>query len=77
MNQAYFILSSMLNSNSKTENAGAVLNEIEIQPSTIENLDIKICLYVMTILMVINFLYHLYGIMQRRLKKKYTATDLI
>lgn len=64
-------------SNTKTQNAGAVINEIDIQPATVENLDIKICLYIITTILTINFVYNLYKLLHKNLKKKYIAKEVI
>jgi len=57
---------------SKSENAGTVINQVDIQPATIENIDVIICLYIITVLSIASFLYKIYKIYFKKLKKKYT-----
>lgn len=75
MNQAILIL-TMFDKNNKLENTGEVINEIQIQPARLENLDLKICMYICTIIMVLRFIYTLYKIQRKNLKKKFINAAL-
>lgn len=77
MNQAIYDI-IMLDTNSKNENAGAVINEIELTPpTTVRNLDIQVCLYIITALIIIKFIYTAYKLMQKNFKKKYSNVVVV
>jgi len=58
------------------QNAGTVINEVEVQPATLENTDIILCLYIITFAVVIQFIYKVYKIYHKNLKKRYTESVL-
>jgi len=77
MNEAIRILSTMGNKQPKAENTGTVINEIELQPATIENTDLIICAHVCTFIMIVQFLYKIYKLFHKNMKKKYnTAANI-
>lgn len=61
---------------SKAENTGNIVNEVRIQPASVENTDLLICIYVITLIVVIQFFYKIYKIYHSSLKKKYTNSTI-
>jgi len=59
---------------SKPENTGTVINDIQIQPASVENTDLIVCIYIITALLIVQFVYKLYKIFHRNMKKKYVPT---
>lgn len=58
--------------NSKeVENTGSVVQEVTVQPSTVENKDLIALLYILTIISVLNFLMSIYKMWRKSLKKQY------
>lgn len=51
------------------ENNGNVVNDIVIQPATIENDDLKMCIYVIAIICVLNFCINIYKMWYKNVKK--------
>lgn len=74
MNKAILLLSKMGSEQSKSHNSGTVINDIAIQPATIENTDIIVCLFIITFYMTCQFIYKIYKIFHRNIKKKYVTS---
>lgn len=74
MNNAILILSTMGGTKSKTDNSGTVVNDIQIQPASIENTDLIVCVHLITAILIIQFLYKIYKIFHKNIKKKYVTT---
>lgn len=67
----YYHLNMGGKTSKKVDNTGTVVNEVTIQPATIENNDIILLLYVLTIISVLNFLINAYKMWRKSLKKQY------
>ena len=74
MNQAILIFTTMGNQQPKAENTGTVLNEIDIQPTSVQNNDIIICIYIITAILTIQFVYKAYKAYHKMLRKRYTES---
>jgi len=61
---------------SKAENTGTIVNELRIQPATVENTDLLICIYIITFAIIVKFFYKVYKIYHSSLKKKYTNSTI-
>ena len=66
----------MFDKNTKDEKIGTLVNEIDVQPTSLQNSDLIICVYIITLAVVLNFLYKAYKIAHRNMKKKYTSQTL-
>lgn len=60
----------------KVDNEGNIVNTIEVQPATLTNVDILICLYIITTLSILSFLYKLYKVWHKNIKKKYSDNKI-
>lgn len=58
-------------SSKEVENTGTVVNELTIQPATIENKDILILLYIITGIAVFYFVIDIYKMWRKNIKKQY------
>jgi len=58
------------------QNAGTVVNEVQIQPATLENTDLILCVYVITFAVIAQIIYKIYKIYHKNLKKRYTESVL-
>lgn len=75
MNKAILILSEMGKPQSKVQdNTGTVVNDIQIQPATIENTDLVVCIHIITVILALQLIYKAYKIFHKNLKKKYVTT---
>jgi len=78
MNNAILILSNLPNmgkSQSKAhDNSGTVVNDIQIQPATIENTDLLVCVHIITVILSLQFIYKIYKLFHRNIKKKYATS---
>jgi len=76
MNKAIWLLATMGGKHSNVDNTGTVINDIQIQPATLENSDLILCVYVITVVLVINFAYKIYKIFHKNMKKKYVNASV-